>query len=178
MILNIILLGFFIIGTTIIGRYLQFNNELKSSHVMNFSLGILINAYVFIVLKKLEMNWIFSLIPMCSLSLHFILKHNIDYMHKIKKYNQKYYLILLSVIILLIMPNLIQSLIMGIGNSFPKDFFGVDCGLHLQFVFQLCNLDEYPPQSLDFINRPPQNYHFGIHAISAMISNFTNILPN
>ena len=58
---------------------LQFNNELKSSHVMNFSLGILINAYVFIVFKKLEMNWIFSLIPMCSLSLHFILKHNIDY---------------------------------------------------------------------------------------------------
>ena len=68
---------------------------------------------------------------MCSLSLHFILKHNIDY--KIKKYNQKYYLILLSVIILLIMPNFIQSLIMGIGNSFLKDFFGVD-----GFAFTIC----------------------------------------
>ena len=117
-------------------------------------------------------NWILSTIPMLFCTIHYyaILKERIHLNNNID-------LIKYVSIIIIILPNFIQSLYMGLG-SYPNHFFAVDCGYQLARVYNFYFEAEYPPISLEVLGKDPIKYHYGVTALSAMISKFTNSPPH
>ena len=162
----------YFISSTILGKYIQGNKKLKKSNSICLSIGLLLNMYLYLITTIIGINWIFSIVPMLFCTVHYYM-----FLNKKNHLNNKIDLIKYISIIIIILPNFIQSLYMGLG-SYPNHFFSVDSGFHLANVYNFYYETEYPPKSLEVLGQEPFKYHFGIHALSAMISKFTSLPPH
>ena len=169
---SIILTIAYFISSTILGKYIQGNKKLKKSNSICLSIGLLLNMYLYLITTIIGINWIFSIVPMLFCTVHYYM-----FLNKKNHLNNKIDLIKYISIIIIILPNFIQSLYMGLG-SYPNHFFSVDSGFHLANVYNFYYETEYPPKSLEVLGQEPFKYHFGIHALSAMISKFTSLPPH
>ena len=73
-------------------------------------------------------------------------------------------------------PVIIASMRMGAGE-FPPVFFNVDSSYFLEKVHALARTSIYPPESLG-VAGGRATYHFGTHAIAALISRASGIAPH
>ena len=159
----------FLFSCAIVGKFFQTNDKLKNLQSANIGFGLAANMYFYIWVKYLSLNWLFSLIPILfCMAHHFVInKKGLK-----PQMPTKVHFLEWAIVLIVFLPNLIQSVYMGVGD-YPKVFFNVDNPFHLQFVHQLNSTDQYPPQA-DYLDRDPTNYHFGIHSISSMLSKFTS----
>ena len=143
--------------------------------VLHFVMGLVLLALLFLLSKLAHLPWFSALIPMALLSIKAIWRGQYR-IQRSPNYGQGEFLAASALSLTAMLPILIMGHYMAAG-AYPGVFFAVDSPYFLHQVHALMTTSGYPPPSFELYGYA-WKYHYGVQALTAMISLATSIKPH